>query len=128
MLKTFLSFLRILIPFTVALFLLQYFAVEQLKAEYTFYYNTWSIYLFHFLVTLTIFVALGMVKKTNAVYTGYAFLASSLLKMMASVVFLIPLIKLEDISKLPDVIAFFIPYFLFLFLETFLALKLINTK
>ena len=128
MLKDFLSFLKILVPFTVALFLLQYFAVEHLKAEYIFYYNTWSIYLFHFLVTLTIFIALGFVKKTNAAYTGYAFLASSLLKMMASVVFLIPLIKLEDVSKLPDIIAFFIPYFLFLFLETFLALKLINAE
>jgi len=128
MLKNLLFFLKILLPFTLALFAVQYFAVDQLNESHTFFYSTWFIYLFHFLITFSIFMALAVVKKYNAVYTGYAFLACSLIKMMASVIFLIPLIKMEDISKLPDVIAFFIPYFLYLFLETYFALKLINSK
>jgi hypothetical protein len=58
--------------------------------------------------------------------TGFAFLATSILKMMASIVFLIPLIQSTSINLIPDVFAFFIPYFLFLTFETFFAIRLIN--
>ena len=54
------------------------------------------------------------------------FLALFLLKMVAAVVFLIPLIKMENVSKIPDFISFFIPYFIYLFLEIVLTLRLLK--
>ena len=48
------------------------------------------------------------------------------LKMMACVVFLIPMIQSETADRIPDVGAFFIPYFMFLLFETIFAVRLIN--
>jgi hypothetical protein len=66
------------------------------------------------------------VNKSFPDKTGFAFMGISLLKMMAAVVFLIPLLQSDLKSQIPDVGAFFIPYFLYLFLETFFAIRLIN--
>ena len=52
----------------------------------------------------------------------------SLIKMMASIVFLIPLLQSDLKSQIPDVSAFFIPYFLFLFFETIFAVRLISKQ
>jgi hypothetical protein len=50
----------------------------------------------------------------------------SLLKMMAAVLFLIPQLQSDIKNQIPDVAAFFIPYFLYLFFETIFAIRLIN--
>lgn len=129
MTKKLLSFLLILFPFTLVFFGIQYFAVNAIKNETNiFYYSTWGIYVFHFFVTLLIYLSILFVNKTFPDNTGFAFMACSLLKMMASVLFLVPLIQMEEVSVLNDVFAFFIPYFLFLFVETYFALKLLNIK
>ena len=59
---------------------------------------------------------------------GYAFVACSLLKMVFSVVFLIPVITSPQHSKIPDILAFFIPYFIYLGLDTYFTLRLLNQK
>jgi hypothetical protein len=46
--------------------------------------------------------------------------------MLAAILFLIPLIRLDKEQKLPDIIAFFIPYFAFLFFELTFSIKLLN--
>jgi hypothetical protein len=81
---------------------------------------------FHFIVTLVILSALYLVNKKAPNYTGFTFLGFILLKMVAAIVFLIPLIKMESVSKIPDFISFFIPYFLYLFLEIVLTLRLLR--
>jgi len=68
------------------------------------------------------------VNKTFADKTGFAFMGFSLIKMMAAIVFLIPLLQSDHKSQVPDVSAFFIPYFLFLFFETLFAIRLINNQ
>ena len=52
----------------------------------------------------------------------------SLFKMMAAIVFLIPLIQSDLESQIPDVSAFFIPYFLYLFFETLFAVRLLSKQ
>jgi hypothetical protein len=81
------SFLLVLIAFTIILFSIQYFVVEHLKQTQTFYYSTWSIYLFHFFATLLIYLFIVFVQKTFPDKTGFAFMACSLLKMMAVITF-----------------------------------------
>lgn len=122
------SFLIVLIAFTIILFSAQYLVVNQLKQTTIFFYNTSSIYLFHFFATLLIYLFIVFVQKTFSDKAGFAFMACSLLKMMASIVFLLPLILNKETPALNDVIAFFIPYFLYLLLETIFIVKMLNDK
>lgn len=117
-----------LVLFTSVFFGLQYLLVEQLKETNTFFYNTWSIYMFHFFATFFVFVSTLYVHKTYPDKAGFAFMICSLLKMFASILFLFPLIQIKEQSVINDVIAFFVPYFLFLIFETFFVLRVLNKK
>lgn len=122
------KFLAVLIPFTLILFGLQYFISAELKNSNSIflYFSTWSVYAFNFFATIIIYVFVLFVNKTFSDKTGFAFMAGGLLKMMAALIFLLPLIQNKEIDAINDVIAFFIPYFLFLFIETFFILKILN--
>ena len=122
----FYNFLKYLIPFSVVLFLIQNYCVTMMLAKTPFFYSTWSIYLFHFVITIVSYLFLLFVNKNFPDNTGFAFMGISLVKLMAAVVFLIPLLQSDIKNNIPDVGAFFIPYFLFLFFETFFAIRLIN--
>ncbi len=122
----FLNFLKYLVPYSLLLFAAQYFITVNLFEDTPFFYSTWSIYVFHIIITVLSYLFLLFVNKTFPDKTGFAFMGISLIKMMASVVFLIPLIKSDTIDRIPDVAMFFIPYFLFLLFETIFAVRLIN--
>jgi hypothetical protein len=53
-------------------------------------------------------------------------MGASLIKMMAAIVFLIPILINNSVNALINIISFFIPYFLFLVFETYYAVKLIK--
>lgn len=108
------------------LFALQKLVIDTLAQDYTFFYPVWTIYAFHFAVTFFILTGLYFVGKIFPNYIGFAFMGSILLKMIVAVVFLIPLIKMENVSKFPDFISFFIPYFIYLFLEIILTVRLLR--
>lgn len=120
------SFSTILIPFSLILFALQYFIVNKLDSDLSLFYSTWSVYVFHFIATLLVYLSVLFVNKTFSDKTGFAFMACGLIKMMASLVFLLPLIQNKEIDAINDVLAFFIPYFLFLLLETIYVVKVLN--
>lgn len=124
--REFYKFLKVIIPFSLLLFLAQYYMVGSFFKNLSFFYSTGSIYIFHLVITLLSYSFLIFVNKSFPDKTGFAFMGISLLKMMAAVVFLIPLLQSDLKSQIPDVGAFFIPYFLYLFLETFFAIRLIN--
>lgn len=123
-----LSFLKYFIPFSIILFLAQHFVTISVLKNTTFFYPTWSIYTFHVLATFLIYIFILFVHKSFPDKTGFAFMSASVLKMMAVVVFLIPLIQSDRTNTIPDIAAFFIPYFLYLFFETFFALQLLNKQ
>lgn len=120
-----LAFLRRLLPFSILLWLIQ-FLLQQYVFEVEFYYSSFSIYLFHFLATFLIYLSLVFVYKNFTDKTGFAFMGLSLFKMVAAVIFLLPLVLSEVNAVFVNVLAFFIPYFLFLVFETLYAVKLIN--
>lgn len=124
----FYKFLKLIIPFTLVLFFIQYYTVESFFKNSIFFYSIWSIYVFHLVITLCSYSFLIFVNKTFPEKTGFAFMGFSLIKMMAAIVFLIPLLQSDLKSQVPDVSAFFIPYFLFLFFETLFAIRLINNQ
>lgn len=121
------SFLKLFLPFSIFLFIIQFVLVDYVF-QIDLYYSTLAIYAFHFLATFLIFLFLVYVHKTFSDKTGFAFMACSLLKMMAAVLFLLPVMLNDTPNPLQDIVAFFIPYFLFLIFETIYAVKLINTK
>jgi hypothetical protein len=127
MIKVF-SFLKYLTPFTLLLFTAQYYGTAAFIEHHDFFYATWSIYLFLFVTTLLIYVLLLFVNSNFPDFTGFAFLGTTFVKMMAAVVFLIPLIQLKGRETNLDIAAFFIPYFLFLLFETVFAVQLINKR
>ncbi len=116
----------ILIIVTILLFFAQRLVIDNLPDIYTFYYPVWAIYTFHFSITFFILTGLYFVGKMFPNYIGFAFMGCILLKMVVAVVFLIPLIKLENASKIPDFISFFIPYFIYLFIEIILTMRLLK--
>ncbi|MDH3381642.1 MAG: hypothetical protein OEL54_02985 [Flavobacteriaceae bacterium] len=119
--------LKYLLGITLLLHGAQYGIQKNIFDSISFYYPTYAIYLFHFTITFLILLSLIAVKNVFFEKTGFAFMALSLLKMLASVIFLLPLIQSEKINYIPDVIAFFVPYFLFLFFEIFYSIKLLNS-
>ena len=126
--QQFYKFLKLIIPFSLVLFFIQYYIVESFFKNSFFFYSTWSIYVFHLVITLCSYSFLIFVNKTFPDKTGFAFMGFSLIKMMAAIVFLIPLLQSDLKSQVPDVSAFFIPYFLYLFFETVFAIRLINNQ
>ena len=121
-----LNFLKYLLPFSIILYFIQYFIVSSLFPTTDFFYSLWSIYLFMVIATLVDFIILLWVNKNFSEYTGYAFMALGIVKMLAAVIFLIPLIQSDTVNRIPDVALFFIPYFLFLGFETIKAIQLLK--
>lgn len=120
------DFLKFFIPFSIVLFAAQYFAMQSLSETTNFFYQAWSIYTFNIGATFLVYLFLIFVHNNFKEYTGFAFLGACLFRMMAAVVFLIPLIKAGVKDPIIDISTFFIPYFLFLFFETYFGIRLIN--
>jgi len=84
------------------------------------------IYLFHYITSLVFSISLTGVSKFDFDKIGFGFMAVSILKMLASIVFLLPLIQTERLDVIPDVLHFFIPYFIYLLVEIWFGLQLVN--
>ena len=121
-----LNFLKYLLPFSIILYVLQYFLAITLFPETTYYYPLWSVYLFMIIATTVDYLILLFVNKNFSEYTGYTFMGLGVFKMFAAVLFFIPLIKSDTVNRIPDVAMFFIAYFLFLGFETFKAIQLLK--
>lgn len=123
-----LNFLKWFSLFTAFLFILQYYITTRYFDNVDFYYGVSAIYSFHVLATLIIYLILLWIHHNFQENTGFAFMGASLLKMLAAVLFLLPMILDKSTDALQNVFAFFIPYFFYLIFETIQAVKLINSK
>ncbi|MFH6945344.1 hypothetical protein [Flavobacterium sp. FlaQc-50] len=120
------DFLKYFVPFSIVLFAAQYFVMQALSPKVIFFYAAWSIYLFNIAATFLVYLFLIFVNKNFSTYTGFAFLGTSFIRMMAGVVFLIPFIKSNVKDPIIDLGAFFIPYFLYLLFEVYFTIRLLN--
>ena len=117
-----------LVPVTVLFYFIQEFILSTYFNHVEFKITTFSIYLFHFLTVAVSYTLLVLVNKYFFQQTGYAFLAFGIIKMGLSVFFLMPVIDSEIANKIPDVLSFFIPFFIFLLLETIFSVNLLNSS
>lgn len=123
-----LNFLKYFIPFSVILFISQYFIIQSLATQHVFFHATWSIFAFNISATFLVYLLLLFVNKHFKDFTGFTFLGTSLFRMIAAIVFLIPFIQADVDAPLLDLGAFFIPYFLFLFYEVYFTILLLNRR
>lgn len=124
------DFLKYFIPFSVVLFFAQYYAMQWLSEseKLNFLYSVWSIYAFNVIATFLVYLFLIFVNNNFSTYTGFAFLGASLFRMMAAIVFLIPLIRSDVKNPIIDLSTFFVPYFLFLLFEVYFTIRLLNKR
>ncbi|MDT0685488.1 hypothetical protein [Autumnicola psychrophila] len=120
-------FLKVLLPFALILGFIQFLFIRYI-VEVELYYSILSIYTFHILVTFLIYFALVFIHNNFEEKTGFAFMALSLFKMLAAILFLLPMMLAEVEAPFSSLISFFVPYFVFLILETIYVVKLINSK
>ena len=118
--------LKTMLPLSVLLFVVHRFIIRTYIENKDAFYTIEKIYLFHILVTVVICVLLTVVKNSFYEKTGMAFMALSILKMLVSVIFLIPLIQLEGDLPLLDLATFFIAYFSFLLYEIIFSVTLLK--
>lgn len=123
----FLNFLKKFLPFAIILLSIQ-FTIEYHFLEEDLFYSTFANYAFHILGTAGIFLILICVHRNFEDKTGFAFMGFSILKMGAAIIFLLPALSHNSVNLLAEIIAFFVPYFLFLTFKTIFSVKLMNQK
>ena len=97
--------------------LINFFQIQEIKIADIFIVN-------FFLLALTFsFFFLYNILKKRLKTSPFTYLALSFFKMVASLVFLYPLISQKDINFLPYILHFFFFYFAYLFIEIFLLMK-----
>ncbi len=126
MMTKIIHFLKYFFPLSITLFLIQKYISETFFESYIFLFDTLQIYNFHVITALIIYLILVIIQKKEPTKTGFAFMAASILKMLAVVLFLLPLIQSNLDNKLPTLAAFFVPYFMFLIIETYFSVRLIH--
>lgn len=77
----------------------------------------WTIYLFNSVLVLTIFCYLNYKVGKGSAKAYSIFLVLTLVKISLSLVFLLPLFVQKSDNAVPEVINFFISYFIFLIFE-----------
>ena len=94
-----------------------FLVIQEIKIADIFIVNS-------FLLALTFsFFFLYNILKKRLKTSPFTYLALSFFKMIASLVFLYPLISQKDINLLPYILHFFFFYFAYLFIEIFLLMK-----
>ncbi|MBO7572648.1 MAG: hypothetical protein J6T48_10920 [Bacteroidales bacterium] len=91
----------------------------------------YEAHLFLFVLTVVVVLVLKFIfrKMTQKQgLFGYAFMASSLVKMALAVVFLIPIIRSDAEYRIAYVVQFFILYFAYLVMEVVMVAKLLKQE
>lgn len=119
---------------TLAIFGIALFAVHYLLARAFPVCAASGIYeahLFLFVLTIAVVLVLKFIFKKMTQKQGlfgYAFMASSLVKMALAVVFLIPIIRSDADYRIAYVVQFFVLYFAYLIIEVVLVSKLLKSE
>ena len=94
-----------------------FLVIQEIKIADIFIVNSFLLAL-----TFSFFFLYNFLKKRSKT-SPFTYLALSFFKMIASLVFLYPLISQKDINFLPYILHFFFFYFAYLFVEIFLLMK-----
>src|SRR5690606_31443308 len=88
----------------------------------------WQIYIFHFAVTTILYSVINYQYSRGKTEIFNLFMGFTFLKMILSIVFLLPVLLSDSENKQPEVFNFFIPYFLYLFFEVYSLTSFLQKK
>ncbi|MFT5243796.1 MAG: hypothetical protein ACI8QQ_001729 [Psychroserpens sp.] len=92
------------------------------------FFPLWHIYLFHFITVIIIYTLINYRDSIGKTEVFNAFILGMLLKMILTMVFLLPWILSKPEQKGVDLTNFFVPYFMFLAFEVYSVLKFLQKK
>ena len=121
-------FLLQLIGLTVVLFITHSYLQHYFSNSNPPFFPIWQIYIFHFFVTTTLYSVVNYRHSFVQKSIFNLFMGMTLLKMIFSIVFLLPLLLSDFELKELDAVNFFAPYFLFLFFEILSLTKLLQKQ
>lgn len=90
------------------------------------FFPIWQVYTFHVFVTTALYTVLNYRYSFAQKSIFNLFMGTTLLKMILSILFLLPLFLSDFEAKRIDVFNFFVPYILFLLFEVISLLNLLQ--
>ncbi|WP_238251262.1 hypothetical protein [Capnocytophaga cynodegmi] len=114
----------------IALSTLTYFSLETIvnKYEILSFLGISQISLFHFSLSVCVISIIYTIHSFLKKHTAFAFLGTALIRMIAIIIFIFPLIKNTEKTPISDALFVVIPYFIFTIVEAFFTIKLIKPK
>lgn len=127
-LKTQLSVLAQAVLITAVLFFIHHTLINTAFPKLSLILPLYKIYLFHFIVTTIVIVAVNYksLKKENNIFN--VFILFTFVKMILALVFLLPIFLSTVKTRTYDAVNFFIPYFIYLAFEVFVITKLLQKQ
>ena len=122
------NFLTQLIALSVLLFGIHLYLIFYFAKDVLLFFPLWHIYLFHIITVAIIYSLINYRESIGKTEVFNTFILGMLLKMILTIVFLLPWILSKPDQKGFDLANFFIPYFLFLGFEVFFVTKIIQKK
>ncbi len=122
------TFLLQLLGVSAILFGIHNYLLHYLASDTAFFFPVWQIYAFHFVITLIFYSIINYRYTSGKTDIFNVFMVMTFLKMILAILFLLPLLLSDFKNKQPDVFNFFIPYFLFLFLEVYSLTKFLQKQ
>mgnify|MGYP000436339261 CR=1 FL=1 len=120
------TFLLQLVGVSLLLFAIHSYLLYYFSKDFTFFFSTWHLYVFHFVITYIFYSAINYRFSSGKKDIFNLFMVLTFFKMFLAIVFLLPLLFSNFENKLPDVFAFFILYFLYLFFEVLALTKFLQ--
>jgi hypothetical protein len=117
-----LCFLTLLIGYSVHSLILDYY-------EVTHPFTLWKIYLFQCIITLILCASFEMISQKSEKYRsqlGFLYLAAMVVKIGLFCIFFSSILFSSTVLSKLDSLSLLIPIFIFLFLEVYIVVKIIN--
>lgn len=124
--KTQAIFLVQILIFSLVLYGINEYLLYHFGKDLKLFFPSWQVYTFHFIITSLLFSIINYRYSSGKTDIFNFFMAITIIKMVLSILFLLPLLLSDFENKQPDVFIFFIPYFLFLFFEVYSLTKILN--
>lgn len=120
------TFLLQLFGVTAILLGIHWYLLSYFSENTEFFFPVWHIYVFHFLITSILYTIINYKYSNGKKDIFVLFMTLTFLKMILTILFLLPLLLSDFKNKQPDVFNFFIPYFMYLFFEVYALTKFLQ--
>lgn len=117
-----------LLGITILIFGVHYYIVLSFFNHYELQLPLWLIYAIHFILVYSIYTIINYRFHKGKTEVFNPFMIGTLLKMVLIIIFLLPVILSEEENKIPDVLNFFLPYFIFLGFEVYSIYQFLTKK